>query len=153
MRKNIERFYLAGILHDLGRLVLLVKEPTLARDAFYRSKDKEENIHDSEQEIIGFDHAAVGGELLKSWNLPDSLVEAVTFHHNPHQAKQFPAEAAIVHTADYLVHDLNIAKSEEFYIPVLNSETWEHIQIDPKDLAQKIAEVQDQFEITVQMFL
>ena len=59
--KNAERFYLAGILHDIGRLVLYKREPTLARDTLYRSKEQQENIYLSERELMGFDHADVGG--------------------------------------------------------------------------------------------
>jgi len=151
--ENVERLYLAGILHDLGRLVIYIKEPTLARDAFYRSKEKEENIHLSEQAIMGFDHAEVGGELLRSWQLPESLAQAVACHHEPGKSDRYQVDAAIVHTADYIVHDMNIAKSEEFYVPVLDAKTWERIEIDPKTLAEKISDVQDQFEQTLKMFL
>ena len=78
--KNTERFYLAGILHDIGRLVIFKKEPALARDTFYRSKERQENIYLSEQKLMGFNHADVGRELLKAWKLPPRLVEAVGNH-------------------------------------------------------------------------
>ncbi|MFQ5481930.1 MAG: HDOD domain-containing protein [Nitrospinaceae bacterium] len=151
--ENVERLYLAGILHDLGRLIIYLKEPALARDAFYRSKEREENIHFSEQAILGFDHARVGGELLRSWKLSERIVDAVTYHHFPGKSEKYPVEAAIVHTADYLVHDINLAQSEEFFVPILDNKTWENIGIDPKDLAQKITEIQEQFEEVLQAYL
>ena len=149
---NIERLYLAGILHDIGRLVLFKKEPALARDAFYRSKEKRENIFQSETELMGFDHAAVGGELLKVWKLPPTLVEAVACHHQPENAANYPFEAALIHTADYIVHVLNIGSDAEFTEPQLYSRSWEIIGLSPDDFEFMKDKVQRQYEGIVNMF-
>ncbi len=131
--KNIERFYLAGILHDIGRLVIFKKEPALARDAFYRSKERQENIYLSERDLMGFDHADVGRELLKAWQLPPRLVEAVGCHHEPQTAKEFPVDAAIIHTSDYIVHVLKAGSDAEFSEPQLYAKSWEIIGLSPDD--------------------
>ena len=131
--KNIERFYLAGILHDIGRLVIFKKEPALARDTFYRSREKQENIYLSEQKLMGFDHADVGRELLKAWQLPPRLVEAVGGHHQPQNAKEFPVEAAIIHTSDYIVHVMQAGSDAEFSEPQLYPKSWEIIGLSPDD--------------------
>ena len=131
--KNIERFYLAGILHDIGRLVIFKKEPALARDAFYRSKEKRENIYLSEQKLMGFDHADVGRELLKAWNLPPRLVEAVSGHHQPQTAKEFSVDAAILHTSDYIVHIMQAGSDAEFSDPQLYPQSWEMIELSTDD--------------------
>ena len=150
--KNPERFYLAGILHDIGRLVLYKREPALARDAFYLSKERQENIYLSEQEVIGFDHAAVGGELLKAWKLPPRLVEAVGCHHQPQMAKEFPVDAAIIHTADYIVHILNVGSDAEFTDPQLYPKSWEIIGLSPDDFELMKDNMNMQYEIIVSMF-
>jgi len=71
--KNTERFYLAGILHDIGRLAIFKKEPALARDAFYRSREQRENVYLSEQKLIAFDHADFGRELVESLETASAL--------------------------------------------------------------------------------
>ena len=149
---NVERFYLAGILHDIGRLVIFKKEPALARDAFFMSKEKEENIFLSERELMGFDHADVGGELLKAWQLPPRLVEAVAYHHQPELAKQFPVEAAIIHTSDYIVHALQVGSDAEFSEPQLYPKSWEIIGLDPDDFEFMKDKVKRQYESIVSMF-
>lgn len=149
---NVERFYLAGILHDIGRLVIFKKEPALARDAFFMSKEKEENIFLSERELMGFDHADVGGELLKAWQLPPRLVEAVAYHHQPELAKQFPVEAAIIHTSDYIVHVLQVGSDAEFSEPQLYPKSWEIIGLDPDDFEFMKDKVKRQYESIVSMF-
>ena len=149
---NVERFYLAGILHDIGRLVIFKKEPALARDAFYKSRENRENIYQSERELMGFDHADVGGELLKAWNLPQRLVEAVACHHQPQTAKNYPVEAAIIHTADYLVHVLNVGSDAEFSEPHLHNESWEIIGLSPDDFEFMKDKVKRQYEGIISAF-
>jgi len=150
--KNVERFYLAGILHDIGRLVIFKKEPALAREAFVRSKEQPENIFLSERELMGFDHADVGGELLKAWKLPPRLVEAVAFHHQPQAAKRYPFEAAVIHTSDYIVHVLNAGSDDEFSEPQLYSKSWDIIGLDADDFEFMKDKVKRQYEGLVRMF-
>ena len=150
--KNIERFYLAGILHDIGRLVIFKKEPALARDAFYRSRAERENIYLSEQKLMGFDHADVGRELLKAWKLPPRLVEAVGCHHQPQAAKEFPVEAAVIHTSDYIVHVLQAGSDSEFSEPQLYPKSWEIIGLGPDDFEFMKEKMIRQYQGIVHLF-
>ena len=150
--KNIERFYLAGILHDIGRLVIFKKEPALARDTFYRSREKQENIYLSEQKLMGFDHADVGRELLKSWQLPPRLVEAVGSHHQPQDAETFPVEATIIHTADYIAHVMQAGSDAEFSEPQMYPKSWEIIELTPDDLEFMKDKMIRQFQGIVSLF-
>ncbi len=150
--KNIERFYLAGILHDIGRLVIFKQEPALARDAFYRSKEHQENIYLSERELMGFDHADVGRELLKAWKLPPRLVEAVGCHHQPQTAKEFPVDAAIIHTSDYIVHVLHATSDAEFSEPQLYPKSWEIIGLNSDDFEFMKDKVIQQYQGIVGLF-
>ncbi|MCA9482438.1 MAG: HDOD domain-containing protein [Nitrospina sp.] len=150
---NVERLYLCGILHDLGRLILYIKEPGLARDTLMESRDGATNLHLVEMQQMGFDHAAVGAALLRFWQLPERLVQAVGYHHDPQAAPKYQAEAGIVHTADYIVHDMSLAQTEEFSIPNLQKDTWSRIGVDPKELAPQISKMSEQFEDTVRIFL
>ncbi len=151
--ENVERLYLCGVLHDLGRLIIYMREPALAREALTQSKDREENLHVTEVGQLGFDHAAVGGALLRFWNIPERMATAVEFHHNPEGTPKFREDASIIHTADYIVHDMNLAQTEEFSAPFLQKDTWDRIGVDPKVLAPKITEMSEQFDETVRMFL
>ena len=149
---NVERFYLAGILHDIGRIVLFKRAPALARDAFFRSRDNKENIYQAERRLMGFDHADVAGELLKMWKLPPRLVEAVAFHHQPQNAKDFQMEATLIHTSDYIVHVLQLGSDAEFAEPVLHPQSWEILAMEPDDFEQMRDKVQRQYETVVGMF-
>ncbi len=150
--KNTERYYLAGILHDIGRLVVFKKEPALARDTFYRSREQRENIYLSEQKLMEFDHADVGRELLKAWKLPPRLVEAVSCHHQPQNATEFPVDAAIVHTSDYIVHILQAGSDAEFSDPQLHPNSWEIIGLNTDDFEFMKDKMFRQYQGIVQLF-
>jgi len=150
--KNVERFYLAGILHDIGRLVIFKKEPALARDTFYRSKERQENIYLSEQKLMGFNHADVGRELLRAWKLPPRLVEAVGGHHQPQDVKTFPVDAAIIHTADYIAHVMKAGNDSEFSQPQLYPKSWEIIGLSPDDFEFMKDKMIQQYQGIVSLF-
>ncbi|MDT8405347.1 HDOD domain-containing protein [Sulfuriflexus sp.] len=103
---NVERYFTAGLLHDIGYLIIYHQLPELASRTLTHSNRNREIVHIVEQEILGFDHCMVGGELLRQWNLPPSLCEAVEFHHTPHLARQYRREAAIIHIANFLANTM-----------------------------------------------
>jgi HD-like signal output (HDOD) protein/ActR/RegA family two-component response regulator len=79
----VEDSFTAGLLHDLGRLILLVNLPDQFAEAVALAKDQHLPLVDAERAIFGASHAEVGGYLLGLWGLPISLVEAAVFHHYP----------------------------------------------------------------------
>lgn len=94
-----ESLFLAGLLHDVGQLIIYHELPELARQVLEKAGEPEERRYRAEQAIIGFTHAQVGAELLRVWGFPTRLHEAVEFHHEPVKARRFPVDAAIVHLA------------------------------------------------------
>ena len=88
-----EDAFMAGILHDIGALVLATTPPP--DDAWF-----------PDPHHVGLGHAEVGGYLLGIWGLPHTIVEAVTLHHGPGRAGTTGVEAlAAVHVADSLDHE------------------------------------------------
>ena len=149
-----ERFFVAGLLHDIGRLVMCLKAPDQLRVVLDFAKKSGDRWHKAEAKYFGFDHGAVGGALLRAWNLPKSLQEAVAHHHFPASAQNFPLEAAVVHLADIISHhivsepDIN---SDKFHI---NKGAWDTLKLsEDLHLEQIIEQVESQFEDVSQVFL
>ena len=99
-----ERLFVSGVLHDVGRLVLYLRAPDKARDIHLIAADVHSALSEAEAEVLGFTHAEIGGELLKSWGLPDELQAAVRFHHQPAQGGAAVLEPGLIHIADLLAH-------------------------------------------------
>ncbi|MGD2074150.1 MAG: HDOD domain-containing protein [Gammaproteobacteria bacterium] len=99
-----ERLFTAGLLHDVGRLLMLMELPEQAARAESLRLESGEDICDIEQRVVGFDHAEIGQALLMQWNLPETLCASVLYHHNPRIALSAPIESALVHIADQVAH-------------------------------------------------
>lgn len=102
--KAIDDAFIAGMLHDLGKLILAIQLPDLYNKKLLFLQEKENASHlDVEQEIFNGTHAEVGAYLIGLWGLAEPIVEALAFHHTPmaYPAKTFTLVTA-VHAADAL---------------------------------------------------
>ncbi len=150
---NSEQLYLAGLLHDLGTLVICDRQPEKSREIFNRCNFSKSFLYEAEREVLGFDHANVGGALLKSWEMPELLIETVFFHNNPMSAKKYKQEVGIVHIADRLTYDLQLGTGGEYFFPPIAEELFPTIKIS-KDLFDFIkVRVMDQMDEIVNTFL
>jgi HD-like signal output (HDOD) protein len=128
---NVERFFVAGLLHDVGRLVLFLALPDAMRTAILRARETGEVLHDVERDVMGFDHAQVGSALMSGWNFPGVFTEVIAYHHMPALAGKFPIEAAAVHAGDVIANGLSIGSSGQAVVPHLEEGAWAQLGIDP----------------------
>lgn len=148
---NSERLFVAGLLHDIGRLLLYSYEPQLAQETLVAAQNGPKPVYEAELDLMGFDHTDLGGTLLNQWNLPLSLENDIRFHHCPMAAKD-PKEAAIVHLADIIVAALELGSSGERHVPALEQEAWELLGLSPNIIALAIEQIDLQLEETKKHF-
>ncbi len=103
---NTERFFIAGLLHDIGKMVMFLLLPNESVQYLKAYQNKKPHLCATEQLIFGFTHAQLGAELLRAWQFPESLIESTAFHHHPSEAKQYPQETAIVHLANAIANNI-----------------------------------------------
>lgn len=120
-----ERLFVAGLLHDIGQLVLCIKIPELMRVALLRARDASLPGHCAEREVLSFDHSQVGAELMRLWRLPESLQEVAEFHHHPGGAQQFFLETAIVHMAGIIANQVEPDGSRKKIFESIDPVVWE----------------------------
>lgn len=75
--------YEAGLMHDIGRLVLATTAPGEVEAAARLAAEQQLAFHDAETRVLGCDHGVVGAYLLDLWGLPTSIIEVVAYHHRP----------------------------------------------------------------------
>lgn len=128
-----ERFFIAGLLHDIGRLVIIRGLPDAFTKALYLSRNQETPLYKAERVILSFDHAVVGGFLFKEWRLPSSLERAIRFHHSPQTATN-TLEPAIIHVADIIAVAMQLGGAGSFFVPPLAPDAWDALGISPAAL-------------------
>lgn len=138
--------FIAGLLHDIGTLVIFNKLPDAAREALLYSIEGPEGteIYQAEREIIHFDHAQVGAELARHWQLPEVLQECIAFHHEPEQAKNYPVETAIVHIANSLAVLAELHSTDEEEAGHIEEAAWEVTGLDRSIIEPTIAIANEQ---------
>ena len=105
---DAEDAYTAGMLHDLGKLMLADSLPLEFAQALHLAAERHVPLHMSERVIFGATHAGVAAYLLGLWGLPATIVEAVAFHHDPKLSGLHTlSPLTAVHTADVLEHQFS----------------------------------------------
>ena len=99
-----ERLFVAGLMHDIGSLIIYNRVPAAAKTILLQSYGSENAVYNMENEVLKTNHAEIGGLLLTKWMLPEITREAISFHHEPELCKTAPVEAAIVHIAEVLAN-------------------------------------------------
>ncbi|MDD3311053.1 HDOD domain-containing protein [Pseudodesulfovibrio sp.] len=130
-----EKFFVAGLLHDIGRLVMLRNHPRRAGEVLNLAASGRKSLVDVERSVWGCTHADIGGRMLRKWGLPDFLAEVVAGHHQPKRSAM-PREAAVVNVADFMAHGLDMGESGPTLVPELNPSAWDALGIPVAELAE-----------------
>lgn len=143
---NHEQYFIAGLLHNIGSLVLYQSVPELAREAINSARFGHEVLHEAEKRIIGFDHAEVGAILIQNWRLPESLAQVARYHHQPGKAEQDQLGVAIVHIADILVSSVPFGHNGDQHVPPMDESAWQHLNLKPEAMPPLLFNVSRQLD-------
>ncbi|GAB4268847.1 HDOD domain-containing protein [Deferrisoma sp.] len=152
-RAGRERAFLAGLLHDVGWLVLLHLDPEGSRRVLEADGEGWARLLAAEQEHWGFTHADVGARLLEQWDLPESLWAPVAFHHAPSRARVHPADAARVHLANAVasLREPGILCVEPGEALCADEAAWAAAGVTPEGLEALLPEAEERFDETLEI--
>lgn len=149
-RPSDDQVFLAGMLHDIGYLVLAYLAPKLSDNLHTRlAAEPERSAIEIEREILDTCHDELGAELARHWSLPEEIVAVLRFHHRPDAP-----EAAL---GQPLVRMINVAEKlltsfglNEYVAPGVSEREWLALGIDPSQADEVKAQIDEMVEQAVQ---
>jgi len=149
MSFDAEGGFSAGLLHDIGKMVISVYMPE-EKKKIKDLKEQNSEIPDlaAESEILGYNHTQIGALLGMQWKLPEKLVEAIEFHHYPQtNPKENNSLPYLVHLANYLsilTFDVDPEEEEEPLEP-LQSEALNFVGINEADMKDQVPRLREEY--------
>lgn len=117
-----ESDYVAGLTHDVGKIVMASAFPNEFAEAHRQHRESKRELRLVEREILGVDHAELGAMYLQQHNLPEVLIQTARYHHEPERASHHSQIVAAVQIADMLSRQAGIGVSGN--LEVLQEDQW-----------------------------
>jgi len=141
-----EECFIAGLLHDLGKLIVCQYLPDEFSMVLTNARLKEKLFFESEKELFDVTHQEVGAFLTQRWNLPQNLQNAVLFHHTPDPSREHFLMTASVHCADIFVRALDIGNGGDNKIPMMSEQVWRSLGFENNSLIPLFDSIRDEVE-------
>ncbi len=150
--KDPEEVSVAGLLHDIGKVILILEFNKEYKAITRNIKNKDILIMDAEQKYFNITHADAGTWVTEKWCFPRNLIEIIEYHHEPDLASKFPMETAIVHLSDIVVRAKGYGFAGDDLLPAVHPEAWDMLGLSKKDLRDLFEELEDSIESADEIF-
>jgi putative nucleotidyltransferase with HDIG domain len=137
--------FIAGLLHDIGRLVLASGFPDDYAQAVDYCVRADTTMSEAELHVLGVDHERTGQMLAEAWKFPPLIQRAVGRHHAP-ATDELGDVPGVVHAANAMVQALDLGGGEHIAVPRLLDATWDSLGLAPEQLRAVCRETEGQFE-------
>jgi putative nucleotidyltransferase with HDIG domain len=145
LRFNQDYAFTAGLLHDIGRLVLSAGFPEQYAKVLAACRANDRYLLDAEREVLGVDHVEAGVALAGHWNFSDTMRLAIAHHHDP-EAPGAGFLATIVHVANAVAHALDVACEDDELVPPVSAVAWTALGLNEESYLHVFRETELQLE-------
>lgn len=136
-----ERAYLAGLLHDIGKIVIERYGPETFTQVTSRVMLRNESFIEAERDVFGMDHAAIGQYIVRKWQLPIELEEAIAFHHEPEKMEIISPLTCIVHISNHICNIAGIGIANDSMNNGLHEKAISSLNLDEQDIEEILSTV------------
>jgi putative nucleotidyltransferase with HDIG domain len=136
MRIDREESFTAGILHDIGKVILNGLYSQFYESVLKAVAEKQISIIEAEESVLGVIHTKLGQELAESWGIPARLIEAIASHHRPGRSERDPELASLVHIADAVSRNLAVGSGGDALVPAIHPFAFNQLAVTAEDLVE-----------------
>lgn len=154
-RCDPDALFTAGLLHDIGELVIFNRLPEQAKESLILVLDgaEELQVNEAEQQVIGLNHAEVGAELARKWNLPPMIEECIACHHRIDNAQRSPREAALIHIANVVAQMAELDSLDPIDVPPIDPRSWEITGLTEESVEPAMRAAQEEITEIEKLFI
>lgn len=139
-----EEYAVAGLLHDLGKVVTAVQLPEMHQKILDTVASKNLTYYLAEKDVMGFGHDRINAWLARHWGLPGNIREAMSRHHAPHLAEFYKPMSCVVHLGDFLVRLFEFGNPGDDQVSFLRPEALKELGFKMSDLDHIMDQFADQ---------
>ncbi|NDY55961.1 HDOD domain-containing protein [Desulfovibrio sulfodismutans] len=143
--RDPEEYSVAGLLHDLGKVVATVQLPELKGEIEQAVKARDLMYIEAEKEVLGFGHDRINAWLADHWKLPPNIKEGLSYHHKPQLARLYPDMACAVHVGDFMARVFEYGFGGDDNVPYLQPEALKRLKLKPADVEGILGHLSEQF--------
>ena len=131
--------YTAGLLHDIGMLVFDRALGSRYKKVLAKARTDRSPLHLVEREMLGLDHAEAGARMLAAWEMPERLIDAARWHHEP-QKSQSPV-TQLAHLADLICNTLGFHHGTGYLPRTFADPVWQQLGLDEAEFPKVAVDV------------
>ena len=143
--------FVAGLLHDIGKVIITIYLQEVGDYILKKVTQSKVPYVEFEEIVIGHNHATVGGFLAKAWNLPEDLLEAISYHHAPLNAQNHTQLACVIHVANGLASLVGVVGGVDSRFNPIQPEALDLLELKDPDLKLLMVEL-DKFLFDPSLF-
>ena len=144
--------FTAGLLHDIGRLVLVTHNPSAYAQVIQTRAKLDCALIEAENSVLQTNHVEAGLALAQHWHFAEAVQDAIRGHHQPDLEDIHPL-ASVIHVANSMVHALDLNGQENDAVPLLSQQAWDTLALDEKECLSIFRETEMRCEALNQIFL
>ncbi len=150
---NLENYFLAGILHDIGKLLFVEVIEAEYEQVLKVVSEQRCSLREAEKEVIKLDHTDAGRIMAKMWKLPTSLWNAITYHHEGMVDSKPEMLVACVHIGNIFSRMLELGYPGDDYVEQPNEKVWEFLKLPPRTFTSIFDTMMNNYEETTALML
>ncbi len=148
-----ENAFLGGILHDIGKLILMIYFEKDYQKVFDNFALTNQTISAAEKKVLGVTHAEIGGMVAEYWNQPELIVNMIKYHNSGFVKSNYNEPTAIVHIGDIYARALGLGNPGDDVIPEPNHKVWNYLNLPDNFFVLNIHNVMVSYSSIVSMLL